>query len=258
MHPKIDPVDVKTYEKNFGWVVGIFKHVKHSKLFICQGALINPKVVLAPGLCITNYDPIISQPKRNLNLPISHVEHNVVKIFYHWKSTHDDRTTVSKRNLIMMVLNIALIYYPAIGILQPSMERSVNYDECLLVSLFDHIRNPVILEKRNAKYMKVSKCQSKSFITPINEAKFPETPETILCAAFNQTIAKPLPIGSTLICRYNEDPATLFLAAMLLKHNQHWSKHVKIEGTASWINKTLNGYKKKKKLNDLLNNDLKN
>ncbi|CAD6238502.1 GSCOCG00008462001-RA-CDS [Cotesia congregata] len=90
----------------------------------------------------------------------------------------------------MMVLNIALIYYPAIGILQPSMERSVNYDECLLVSLFDHIRNPVILEKRNAKYMKVSKCQSKSFITPINEAKFPETPETILCAAFNQTIAK--------------------------------------------------------------------
>lgn len=52
MHPKIDPVDVKTYEKNFGWAVGIFKHVKDRKLFICQGALINPKVVLAPGLCM--------------------------------------------------------------------------------------------------------------------------------------------------------------------------------------------------------------
>ncbi|KAH0533672.1 hypothetical protein KQX54_000338 [Cotesia glomerata] len=195
-------------------------------------------------LKVHSYDPIISQPKRNLNLPISHVERNVVKIFYHWKSTHDDRTTVSKRNLIMMVLDIAIIYYPAIGILQPSMEKSVNYDGCLLVSLFDHIRSPVILEKRNATYMEVSKCQSKSIITPINEARFSETPETTLCAAFNEIIAKPLPIGSTLICRYNEDPATLFLAAMLLKHNQHWSKHLKIEGTASWINKTLNEYKK--------------
>lgn len=89
------------------------------------------------NLKVDSYDPIISQPRRNFNLPISYVERNVVKIFYHWKSTHDDRTTVSKRNLIMMVLDIALIYYPAIGILQPSMERSVNYDGCLLVSLFD-------------------------------------------------------------------------------------------------------------------------
>lgn len=38
--------------------------------------------------------------------------------------------------------------------------------------------------------MEVSKCQSKSFITHINDAEFPETSETTLCATFNETIAK--------------------------------------------------------------------
>lgn len=55
--PAINPVDVKTYENNFGWTVGIFKRTFSSRKnneyeYICQGALINPKIVLAPGLCI--------------------------------------------------------------------------------------------------------------------------------------------------------------------------------------------------------------
>lgn len=52
-----------------------------------------------------------------------------------------------------------------------------------------------------------------------------------------------LPLGSTLICRYNEDPGSYFLTGMLLDQNQYWTKLVKLENTASWINKTLNEYK---------------
>ncbi|XP_057339953.1 uncharacterized protein LOC130677274 [Microplitis mediator] len=259
LRPEINPVDVKTYENNFGWTVGIFKRTFFSSKdnnvyeYICQGALINPKIVLAPGLCIVKgtklshlkvrgYDPINNDPKRDDALRISYVNRNIIKVFYHWKTDNENFSSVSKRNLIVMVLDLGIIHYPAIGILQPTMERSINSDGCLLVSLFEDVQG-LIVHKLDATYTEISQCQSRSYIEPINNAEFTETSETTLCAPFVKPIEQALPLGSTLICRYNEDPATYFLTGMLLDQNQLWTKLVKLENTASWINKTLNEYK---------------